>query len=170
MAKAMTDVFSNKGYGRVTMAAANTLTFSQILFGTGLFDKTALVVHRVLWFPDPSTLREIVAATDTLHLALTTSNRLTAITDVSDPAIICNLSIIGVAAGTERFVRPLVQDFTMLPGGGLLVPANPLWCAIMSAGYAAAADTRVQLDFTFKELGDADYLELLQTLFPANIA
>ena len=171
MAKSkVSDTYANKAYGDVVMSAANTMTFAQILFGVGLFEGKALLIHRASWYPTPTALREIVAATDTLQMALTTSNRLSAISDVSEPAIICARSIVGIAANTEPFTRPMVDDFTGLPGGGLLVPANPIYIAAHTSGAAAASEVRVEIRFSFLELSDSDYLEVLQSLFPANIA
>lgn len=166
----LSDKYANKAYGHVLMSGANTLTFEQMLFGVGLFEGKALLIHSLGWYPTPTALREIVAATDQLQLALTTSNRLTGITDVAEPAIVAQLSIIGVGVGTEPYVRPLRQDFTSFPGGGLLVPANPLYVGMMTGGFAAAAEARLEMRFTFIDLDSDAYLELLQSLFPANIA
>lgn len=167
--KAKKDLYANKAYGLVTMSAANTLTFGQIQMGVGLFQGIALVIHRVLWYPSWGTLKEIVAATDILSFALTTSNRLTGLVDISDPAIITRKAIAAIGVGTEPYHLPIISDFTTLPGGGKLVPANPLWIGCTSSGFAAAGEMRAELEFTFVELADREYLELIQTMFPANI-
>lgn len=170
MAKTLADKYANKAFGVVTMSAANALTFAQIQFGVGLFEGRALIIHRIQWFPTSASVREIVAATDALHMALTTSNRLADIEDVTDPSIITKRSIIGKAASIADVDLPIVQDFSMLPGGGWLCPANPLFLGADTGGFAAAAVVRAQLDFSFVELSAQDYLEVIQALFPANIA
>lgn len=168
--KAKADEFVNKAFGVVTMSAANTLTFAQIIFGVGMFQGIALVIHRLRWTPTAASIRELVAVTDDLNFALTSSNRVSAIHDASDPAIVSNHRIIGMGAGVEPIHLPIVDDFTMLPGGGLLIPANPVFVAAVTNGAAAASVVRVQLDFTFRELNEKDYLELLQGVYPANVA
>lgn len=168
--KAKRDQFSNVAYGLVTMSAANTLTFAQIQMGIGLFQGVGLLIHRVNWWPTRTSLRELVANNDSLQMALTTSNRLTGLVDVTDPAIICCKYLVSIGVAVERYEVPLVTDFTSLPGGGKLVPANPLWIGAFTEGAAAASVVRAQIDFSFVQLNDQEYLELIQSLFPANIA
>lgn len=170
MAKTKVDAYVNRLYGDVTMSAANTLTFAQILLGVGLFQGMALLIHRVLWYPVATTLREVVAAADSFNMALTSSNRVVDILETSDPAVLCRKSVIGIGVGTEPFEVPFITDFSTLPGGGKLVPANPLYVAMASGGFAAAGRTRVEIESTFIELASNEYLELLQAVYPANIA
>jgi hypothetical protein len=168
--KGKKDTFSNIAYATVTQSGVNTLTFAQINMGVGLFQGVALLLHRILWYPFAAALREIVASTDSMDMALVTSNRLTAIYDVLDPSVISVRRLIAIAATVAPYDIPLVSDFTSLPGGGKLIAANPLWIACGSAGFGAAAQIRAQLDFTFLTLSDAEYLELLQATYPANIS
>lgn len=170
MAKVKKDLYINVGYGSVTMSAANTLTFSAIQFAIGLFQGIAILMHRVLWYPSAPGLREIVAGTDSLSMAITTSNRLASISYVSDPGVFTLKEIIGIAAGTERVETPLADDFTNLPGGGRLLAANPIYVAANSGGFVAAATVKCELQFTFVELADRDYMELIQSQFPANVS
>jgi len=105
-----------------------------------------------------------------LSLALTTSNRLTSIGEnVNDPAMIQSIHMIGIGAAIASILLPIISDFTMLPGGGKLISPNPLYLGITSAGAAGAVSSACKLEFTFVELSDRDYLELIQTTFPANI-
>jgi len=168
--KGSLDRYANVAFGSVTESATNTLTFAQILMGVGLFQGVALLLHRVAWHPSAAALRELVAASDSMDVALTTSNRLAAIYDVNDPAIIAQCRLICIAAAVGSYEVPFYSDFTGLPGGGKLIPANPLWIGAKMSGAAAAATIRCQLEFTFVQLDDKDYLELLQAMYPANIA
>jgi len=171
MAKAgVGDKFANVAFGYVTCSAANTLTFAQINMGMGIFQRTAMLLHRILFLPTMATLREIVAATDDLQMALVTTNRLTTIADATDPAMVAQKRLIGIAAATGTFETPHVVSFAELPGGGRLIAGNPIYIAANSGGFVSAATVRCQLDFTFVELADADYLELVQAQYPANIA
>lgn len=168
--KGKRDIYSNVAFGTCTLSAINTLTFSQIQMAVGLFQGVAMVIHRILWDPTAATLRELVAATDSLSMALCTTNRLTSIADLTDPSIIAKKQIVCVAANTEPITRPIVDDFTNLPGGGKLISANPIFFGMTSGGFGGTAVAYVQLDFTFVELSSADYLELVQAQFPANIS
>jgi len=169
MAKTKKDEYGNVAFGQVTCSAANTLTFSAIQLAVGTFQGVALVLHRISYFPGSVTLRELVAATDDLSMGLTASNRLTAMYDIADPAVIDCKTIVGVGVAVEPHVLPYVSDFSGLPGGGKIMTANPLYCGINTTGAVAASTMRVQLDFTFLELADKDYIELIQAQLPANI-
>lgn len=168
-AKGQKDKYANVAYGIVAQAVINTLTFNQIQLAVGLFQGVAMLLHRILWMPYGGTLREIVAATDSMQLALTSSNRLAAIGDITDPAIIAQMQVWGVGVAVANEKIPYISDFSTLPGGGKLVAANPIYLAITTGGFAAVATCRVQLDFTFIELSDRDYLEVIQAQFPANV-
>lgn len=167
--KGRKDMYANVGYGSVTMSAANTLTFAQIQMAVGLFQGIGMIIHRIEWWPGDASLREMVAATDTLSLALVTSNRIADINVISDPAIIALRKQVGVGIAVAAQDMPWITDLSSLPGGGKLVSPNPIWVAMYSAGFVAAGSARVKLDFTFVELSDRDYLELIQAQFPANI-
>jgi len=168
--KGKKDAYSNIAFGSVTMSAANTITFSQINMGVGLFQGIALLLHRVLWYPLAAALRELVAATDNLDMVLCTSNRLTTVSDVVDPSIIALQRLIPIAATVAPYELPIIMDYNHLPGGGKLIAANPLWIAASTNGFVSAATVKAQLDFTFVQLTDAEYLELLQATYPSNIS
>lgn len=170
MAKLTGERFANVAYGNVTMSAANTLTFAQIVMGVGIFQKTAMILHRLEWFPTWASLKEIVAATDYLTFALVTSNRLSAISDITDPAVIVRRSIYGIGVAVEPAHLPIVTDFGSMPSGGILMSPNPLYVAAITSGAAAASQVTMKMWFTFIEMSDAEYLELLQTTYPANVA
>jgi hypothetical protein len=162
-------MYSNRAYGEVTMSAANTLTFAAIQMAVGMFQGIAMLIHRINWRPAITTMREMIAATDSLQFAITSSNRLTSIVDVSEPAIIDQMHFIGIGANTALEKEPYVTDWSQLPGGGKLIPANPLFIAANSGGFGAAGTVRAEILFTFVSLADRDYLELIQGLFPSNI-
>lgn len=163
------DAYSNVAFGEVTCSAANTLTFSAIQLAVGTFQGVALILHRILYYPTVATLRELVGATDDLAMGLTGSNRLDAIAEISDPSVIDRRGVVGVGVAVEPWSLPIVSDFSRLPGGGKIMTANPLYAAVDSTGFVAAASLLMQLDFTFLELADKDYIELIQAQLPANI-
>jgi len=163
------DMYANIALGSVTLSAINTLTFSQLQISVGLFQGVAMLLHRISWYPYAANLREIVAATDSLSFALTVSNRVAAIEDATDPSIIACRRLIGIAAAVGSYEVPFESDFTRLPMGGKLIPANPLFLAATSGGFGAVATVKAQIDFSFVQLGDAEYLELLQAMYPVSV-
>lgn len=169
MAKSRTlDKYTNRAFATITQSAANTLTFEQLRFAVGIFQGVAVKICAIHYYPDNTTVRECVAATDYLEFGLTLSNKLTQL-DPLDQAVLGLRRFTGVAAAVEIFKNPVVIDFSNFPEGGILVPANPIYMAMQTGGYVAAGLARAQVFFTFVELADSDYLELLQTILPSNI-
>ncbi len=169
MAKVTKDKYANVAFGGVVQTALDTLTFSPIQLAVGIFQGIALCLHRVLYYPTIGVLRELVAATDALEMAMCTSNRVDALYDVAEPAIIDVKTIVCGGIPTEPYVVPYISDLTTLPGGGRIIAANPLYFGVNTQGFTAVAHVIVQLDFTFVELTDADYIELIQSQLAANI-
>ena len=172
MAKQLIDQFPNRALVGITMSAANTISFEQIRFGIGLFQGVALILHRVEYYPDLTSIRECVAVADEMQVALTARDDLTSLYPTIQNVISC-IQIVPLMVGAVVSLTleglPIVHDFTGMPGGGMIIPANPLFLAMDSTGFAGAGISRVILYFTFKSLADKDYLELLQTMVPANI-
>ncbi len=168
MAKSRMDKFVNRAFTSVTCSAANTLTFEQIRFAVGTFQGIGLLLHRVFSWPTSASLREHGAATDRLIWGLTLRDDLSNL-DPSNQAVLTNQQVVGMGAGVEPFHLPIVVDWTSIPGGGLLVPANPLYAGITTEGAAAASSVRIMIEYTFMALSDAESIELLQTIIPGNV-
>jgi len=169
MPKIAVDKYANVGYVRTATTVNDTLAFDQLRFAVGIFQGVGIVIHRILYFPDESTLRKIVAASDTLWVGLAASDALAGITDISQPAVLDQKVITGIGVNVEPFISPLITDWTGLPGGGKIFTPNPLFSYIDTAGYAALAVCWIQVEFTFVELSDKDYIELIQSKLPANL-
>ena len=169
MAKAKMDRYSNRAIERTTMTAVNTITYSQIRFGVGIFQGIALVIHRVEWYPSVGSLRELVAASDQLDFAITSTDGLAVITDILEPSILVLKNLAGLGVNVEFIELPFISDFSKLPGGGLILPPNPLFLCVNTQGAVAASSVGCLIYFTFLELTDKDYIELIQASIPANI-
>lgn len=163
------DMYSNIALTSVTMSAANTLTFAQLQIAVGMFQGVGMLIHRVLWYPHTTAMREIVASTDALFMALVTNNRLTSIENILDPSVVSLASIVGIGVAVESKHLPIISDFSNLPEGGKLIPANPLFIAASSGGFVSAALVRALIDFSFVSLADKDYLELMQSMYPVQV-
>lgn len=154
------------------MSAANTLTFAQIQFGVGLFQGVAAVVHRLEWFLPLAQLTEIAAGTDEVELALCNRDDLANL-DPDNQSVLSKKALTGITTGAvvSEWIQeqPLVNEFSDMPGGGLIIPANPIYVGMDTVGFAAAGICDLVFYLTFRQLTDAEYVELIQTIMPANI-
>jgi hypothetical protein len=170
--KKSVDLYPNRAFESIVMSAANALTFSQVQFGVGLFQGVAAIIHRIEWFIGTAATQELTTSADYMQLALTNRDDLTSILPVSQN-VLAHKSIerldFGTAAGGVIVEMPLVNDFSNLGGGGLIIPANPLYIGMDSLGLASAATVSALIYLTFKELADAEYVELIKTIMPANL-
>jgi len=164
MAKAGGDQFSNLAYLSVTESAANTLTFKKLETGVPLFEKIAWIIHRIDYW-----VNALAAYLDTngdnIYTGLSTSNQFTTV-GVDQACILDVFQMIrtdyGTAATGNIWIRPVVRDFSGLPGGGLIVPPNPLYLFVVGAGCAAANFVMVRLRYSTLQLTADQYWELVE--------
>ncbi len=172
MAKSKKDTFVNRALQRITMSAANTLTFQQVNFAVGIFQGVAIVLHRIRYYVGRSAPIEAIAATDTYTFGLTVSSQIADIA-MTHVEVIDSIEVRGVVGGTPATLiqdrAPVITDFTTLPMGGMLVAANPIYLGVFSAGLSTALVVDVDILFTFIELSDSDYIELIQSRVQANL-
>lgn len=140
-------------------------------FGMGIFTGSALLIHRLEITVPAATLALIDAAGDELELAITNRDDLASL----DPQ---NMNVLAYlkqnfrmpsSVGFQLWQLPWIADYANLPGGGLLVPANPLFFAMDSATIGAAGVCDLVLYYTVIQLADADWVELVQSLIPVNV-
>ena len=165
------DVYPNRAFFSVLMSAANALTFTPIRFGTGIFQGTALIISRLDWYVQ-GPLNEVADTSDEIAMALTNRDDLVALKSNNMNILalnVLNVFASGTPASAQIFQNPMISDFSGLPGGGLIFPANPLFMALHSTGLASAAEVDCMMYYTTKTLADADYIELVQSLIPVNI-
>ena len=164
-----TDRYVNRTLAQVSMSAANVLTFQQVRFAAGLFEGLALKLVRVEWNISAALLRELGAATDSINFGITTRDDLVSI-DPTNLSVLASYNVVGMGAGAEPMIMPIIMDFSNLPEGGLLIPANPMYLGINSAGVAAAlGPIYVTMFYNWIRLTDKESLELLQTLIPGTV-
>lgn len=165
MAKAATDTFANLAVITVTESAANTLTFKKLETGISLFEKLAWVIHRVEYFFDVNAT-QFNATGDALTIALTATDQIAALTATNQSCLdICEVLRLdwGTAATESTVLRPWVRDFTDLPGGGIIVPPNPLYLAAKGTSLVAASSTTARLYYTNYQLTPDQYWELVES-------
>lgn len=160
------DKFVNLMTTTITMSAANTITFQEINVGLNIFDKVGLLITRLEYDPTVATLADLDTDSDWFMAGVTSSNNLVNLTpekaEVIDEVSIARVDA-GAAANATFMFRPIIHDFSTLPGGGLLIPPKPLYSAAFSGGMTAAGICYVRLYFIIYKLNDSEYLELLET-------
>lgn len=159
----MPDKYSNIIYDDVTESALNTLTFEAVDIGISLFDKVGLLISRIEWYQWWALL---VGGDDQANFGLSTSNGWT--TPVaSEPSIVTYhkeaLYDYGTAGNNIRWDDPLVDDFSTLPGGGILITPKPLYMFMMGANLASAGTVKMRMFFTIINLKAEEYFELLES-------
>lgn len=152
----------------VTQSAANTLTFGHVAVGTSIFDYAAFLIHRIEIKLARAAYNDLKAVADQLTVAICGSNTITDIYDFSNPQIYDIGTFVPIDQGTVAsfliLEHPMIHDFTGLPGGGILVPAQDIYIGCQTSGFAAAATATVRLYYTIKALEASDYIELAQRL------
>lgn len=161
------DQFPQLAYLTVTESAANTITFAQLQTGGMLFERRALIIHRVEYYFGTTQLALLTAEADYINTGLSTNSSISGVS-INDPNII-DLVLIqreddGTAATSHRYQAPHVRDFTSLPGGGLLVPAHPLYLFVQGQSLASAANMDCRIYFTTRELSANDFIELVEAM------
>lgn len=159
----MADKYANILFDQVQESAANTLTFNEVNIGLSLFDKVGLLISRLEWYNWDTQLQ---ADSDLVQFGLSTSNQFAApAPGVSSIITFHNVELrdYGVAAVNFMFQTPWVDDFSTLPGGGLLITPKPLFLFTQGTNATGASLIQLRMFFTIITLKAEDYFELLET-------
>jgi hypothetical protein len=149
----------------VIESAANTLTFAQLQLATVLMDqKMAMIIHRLDVFPDLNST-DLSANNSSIGIALTLTDRITSINDLSQPEIMFYRQYKRVditAVSSWQITQPEIVDYNSMPGGGLIVPADRLYIGIAGNACGGAAVASMRIYYTIKAIDTADYWELIE--------
>lgn len=168
MATTSLDKFTNMATITVTETAANTLTYKKLETGISLTEKVAWLIARIEYYYTGN-FSDFNAANDALHLGLCVSNARASQTSAdsyTDSTLLDKVELIrsdyGAAAAAEMISRPIVKDWSTVPGGGILVPPVPLYGFAQGISLAGATTTVIKLFYTLISLQPADYWELVE--------
>lgn len=158
------DQYANQAYLKVVESAANTLTYEKLLTGISIFEKVGWVISRIDYL---FTLlaSNFAAEADRVEFGLSTSDALSTISMANSPCIDFNRvtrNDFGTAASGFLNKTPYAKDFSGLPGGGLLVPPNPLYIWVAGNALGAAVTVEARMFYTVKQLKTEDYWELVE--------
>lgn len=166
MAAKQQDKFTNILHERVTMSAANTLTFSEIDVGLNIFDKVGLIIQRIEYVPEDNIFdTEMTADGDKINFGICADSGITTL-NVNERAVIDTHSeyyILETAVGFRYVTIPIVHNFSQLPGGGILVSPRPLYLAATSGGFANPVVVDMRMYFTVMKMTPESYFELLES-------
>ena len=160
------DDFAQRMYLEVSLTDT-AITFSRVNVGLSIFDYAAFIIHRTEWDWPRKVYDEMTDdAADEVQLALTGSNSIAAISAAAAQVydlIRLRVYVNGTPASANLELGPIIHDFTGLPGGGLIVPAQDLFFAGDVDGFSLAATYSCAVYYTIKAISAADYLELAQS-------
>lgn len=162
-----TDVYGQIAYITVTESAANTLSFSGITLFTNILEQKGMLINRVEYVVAAADVAQLDAELDRITLGISGDNSLAAIG--LDDAQCYDLKEVfrvdfGTAASAELYYSPLVTDFSNMPGGGRLVPADRVYAFVKGDNLDNTVQVSVRVYFTVLDLQAAEYLELVQAL------
>lgn len=165
MAKQLQDSFANIAFLEVKESSAGVLTFAQLQLANNLMsEKVALVIHRIDWWTDG--LGQTTASNDTVTFGLSLTDRLTSVIDPSQPELLAwhqlNRLDLGTAASGLIIAQPTVDDFSGLPSGGILVPADRLYIGVQGFSLSGVCAALCRLFYTVRPISVNEYWELIE--------
>ena len=160
------DKFANQAVIVCTESAANTLTFKKLETGISLFEKVAWLISRIDYFLHLGTLDLLLGAADAVYCGLTATDQMASLA-LTNAAVIdllyMGFCLRGAAASFEIKECMVTHDLSTLPSGGIIVPPNPLYGAIVGGSLAAAATITIKIFYTNYQLSVEEYWELVES-------
>jgi len=157
------DRFANVFTAQVTTTGANVITFVELVFGMTLRDRIAVVIDELLFYPDIGSVALMTATGDQIIHAITVSDQVTDLTDLSDRRILyahmLNRTDQGTAASGVLHETPLKASF--FPP--LIVLPNRIFFGLDTVGLAATAVSQMRMHYrTVSITQDQQLLEVLE--------
>lgn len=158
------DLFVNQAYLEVVESGANTLTFNKLETGVSIHEKVGWVISRID-YDMAVAIANFGAEGDEVRFGLCTSDAIS-VASLAQSAVIDFNKLtrhdIGTAASGFLTKQPFQKDFSNLPGGGILVPPNPLFAWVQGAALTSAMTVRARMFYTVKVLKLEDFWELVE--------
>lgn len=159
------DKYANFAIVSVVQAAINTLAFKKLETGISLTEKVAWVLNRIEYWLNPQTVAQFGGDGDILLYGLSLSSawataQISEITIIDFNALLYSLA--GAATSHNWVNKPVIKSFADMPGGGILIPPNPLYLFCSSSGLGAVADVTARIHYTLKTLAVDEYWELVE--------
>lgn len=158
------DTFVNQAYLSVVESSANTLTFSKLETGVSIHEKVGWVIAR-LDYDLSITAANFGAEGDRVSFGISTSSAITTATLAQSAVIDYNTITrrdLGTAASGMFLRMPVFKTFADLPGGGILVPPNPLFIWTLGAGLGTPMTIQARMFYVVRQLKLEDFWELVE--------
>lgn len=156
--------YSNVAYLSVAESAANTLTFSKLETGIAPFEKRAWILSRLEYF-FTVTVTNWAATNDRIDFGLAVSNSFTTVA-LSENAILDlnNMRRLDMGTAGSGFFQyqPFMKDLSTIPGGGLLVPPNPIYIFAQGTALTSAVTVNCRMFYTSVDLKADEFWELVE--------
>ena len=161
---AIRDRFANIASIEVVESAAGTLTFAALATNMGFLGRRdqalAMIIDELQWYPSDAGLKDLVDPADSLGLALTVSNNVTDIQDLTDRRILSLIQwtplMVGAVVSLSLYVQPFRQQF--FPP--LITAERTLYLGVQGVSLAAAVTARLRILFRVETLDSAELVEL----------
>jgi len=157
------DRFANIASGEVTMSAANTITFTEILTGISLGVGVGILIDEIDYYPSSAALRELVGNADSIAMGWTTSNAVSDLVDAADRRVIHSINLVASIVGAVVSLHVLKVPFVHQFFPPTIFASPRIYLGTNTGGFGAAALVRSRLYYRFIELNAQEYLEIAET-------
>jgi len=158
------DRFANVASLATTQSAANVLTFSSLATNMGFLGRRdqalAMAIDEIQYFVTRVMANEMDADADSVSAAITSSDQVTNLEDVTDRRIIDAMSVGRIDAGTAANAIFLEFPSRKQFFPPLITAERTLFLAVNSVGLASAGLVRARILYRVETLTGAELVEL----------
>lgn len=166
MAQAIRDRFANIASIEVTESSAGVLTFAALNTNMGFLGRRdqalAMVIDELQWKPSNAAIGDLDAEADFLDLALTISNSVTDLTDMTDPRILAwahwGIVVIGAVTSLQIYEQPRIKQY--FPP--LITAERTLYLGVLGTSLASAVVAQIRILFRVETLTAGELVELAE--------
>lgn len=160
------DRYANIATIEVTESAADTLTFQELRTNLGIDSgrqkASAMIIDEIDYFLSTTTLNALDADQDRIHFAVTISNAVADLQDITDRRILHSGFLQrndgGTAGNAMIFRMPLIYQF--FPP--LITAERAIFLAVLGGTTAIANVLRVRVYYRTVEISQGEFIELAE--------
>ncbi len=159
-----TDKYVNQAFLSVLESAANTLTFKKLETGSSIHEKVGWLLSRMDYNVDVLGAN-FGAENDAYLYGIAVSDQFTAVSYENNAIIDLNIvkrTDFGTAASAVIRQMPHTKTFADLPGGGIIIPPNPIYIFGMGENLTSALLVEARMFYTVHSLKTEDFWELVE--------
>lgn len=161
------DQYANRFEVHCLEDTANGGKYVEVPTYMSAFSKEAFIIHKIEYLFPMATIRLILDDNDSIMAFLSTNNSISTVHATQEPGLLDFVELsrlaFGTAASASLHINPIVHDLSTLPGGGIIVPARPVFGSVKGTSLASACSVRIRGWFTRVELKAEEWLELVDS-------